>query len=71
MRSAELFLHDGLGRRNVRNGALRQRLWSDFSLYTVKVGLKQGSTQIAFDLVANLRSDFRPDVKNKILCHKP
>jgi hypothetical protein len=45
--------------------------WYPARLNTVKVGLEQGSTQIAFDLVANLRSEFWPDVKNKILRRKP
>jgi hypothetical protein len=33
----------------------------------MKVGLEQGSTQIAFDLLANLRSEFWPDVKKKLV----
>jgi hypothetical protein len=37
----------------------------------MKVGVEQGSTQIAFDLLANLRSEFWPDVKNKLLRRKP
>jgi hypothetical protein len=45
--------------------------WYPDRLNTVKVGLEQGSTQIAFDLLANLRSEFWPDVKNRILRRKP
>lgn len=41
--------------------------WYPDRLNTMKVGLEQGSTQIAFDLLANLRSEFWPDVKNKLL----
>jgi len=45
--------------------------WYPDRLNTMKVGLEQGSTQIAFDLLSNLRSEFWPDVKNKILRRKP
>jgi hypothetical protein len=45
--------------------------WYPDRLNNIKVGLEQGSTQIAFDVVANLRSEFWPDVKNKILRRKP
>jgi hypothetical protein len=45
--------------------------WYPDRLNTMKVGLEQGSTQIAFDLVANLRSEFWPDVKNKLMRRKP
>lgn len=45
--------------------------WYPGRLNSMKVGLEQGSTQIAFDLLANLRSEFWPDVKNKLLRRKP
>jgi hypothetical protein len=45
--------------------------WYPGRLNTVKQGLEQGSMQIAFDALANLRSEFWPDVKNKILRRKP
>jgi hypothetical protein len=33
----------------------------------MKLGMVQGSTQIGFDLLGNLGSEFWPDVKKKIL----
>jgi hypothetical protein len=45
--------------------------WYPARLNTVKVGLEQGSTQIAFDVLANLRSEFWPDVKNRLFRRKP
>jgi hypothetical protein len=45
--------------------------WYPGRLNTVKLGLEQGSTQIAFDVLANLRSEFWPDIKNKLLRRKP
>jgi hypothetical protein len=38
---------------------------------TVKLGLAEGSTQIGFDLLVNLSSEFWPDVKKKLLRRKP
>jgi hypothetical protein len=45
--------------------------WYPDRLNTVKLGLVQGSAQIGFDLLANLRSEFWPDIKKKLLHHKP
>ena len=45
--------------------------WYPDRVNTVKLGLSQGSTQIGFDLLANLGSEFWPDVKKKILRRKP
>jgi len=45
--------------------------WYPDRLNTVKEGLEQGSMQIAFDVAANLRNEFWPDVKNKFLRRKP
>ena len=45
--------------------------WYPGRLNTVKVGLSQGTMQIGFDLLANLGSEFWPDVKNKMLRRKP
>jgi hypothetical protein len=45
--------------------------WYPDRLNTMKVGLEQGSTQIAFDLLGNLRCEFWPDLKNKMLRRKP
>jgi hypothetical protein len=51
--------------------ALISNEWYPDRLNTMKVGLEQGSTQIAFDLLANLRSEFWPDVKKKLLRRRP
>ena len=45
--------------------------WYPARLNTVKLGLVQGSAQIGFDLLANLGSEFWPDVKKKVLRRKP
>jgi hypothetical protein len=45
--------------------------WYPDRLNPTKVGLEQGSAQIAFDLHVNFRSEFWIDVKNKILRRKP
>jgi hypothetical protein len=45
--------------------------WYPDRLNTVKPGLEQGSAQLGFDLLANLRSEFWPDVRNKLLRRKP
>jgi hypothetical protein len=44
--------------------------WYPDRVNTVKLGLEQGTTQIGFDLLANMGSEFWPDVKKKILRHK-
>jgi hypothetical protein len=43
--------------------------WYPDRLNTVKLGMAEGSTQIGFDLLANLGSEFWPDFKKKILRH--
>jgi hypothetical protein len=43
--------------------------WHPDRVNTVKVSMAQGSTQIGFDLLANLRSEFGPDLKKKMF-HK-
>jgi hypothetical protein len=45
--------------------------WYPDRLNTIKSGLVQGSAQIGFDVLGNLRSEFWPDVKNKMLHRKP
>jgi hypothetical protein len=45
--------------------------WYPDRLNTIKLGLLQGSTQIGFDLLGNLGSEFWPDIKKKILRRKP
>jgi hypothetical protein len=45
--------------------------WYTDRLNAMNVGLEQGSAQIAFDLRLDVRSEFWPDVKNKILHRKP
>jgi hypothetical protein len=52
--------------KRLRCGFLSNEWYPD-RLNTMKVGLEQGSTQIAFDLLANLRSEFWPDVKKKLV----
>jgi hypothetical protein len=44
--------------------------WYPDRVNTVKLGLEQGTTQIGFDLLANMGSEFWPDVKKKILRRK-
>jgi len=44
--------------------------WYPDRVNTIKLGLEQGTTQIGFDLLANMGSEFWPDVKKKILRHK-
>ena len=41
-----------------------------FEVAAKKLGLEQGTTQIGFDLLANMGSEFWPDVKKKILRRK-
>ncbi len=50
--------------------AFRSNEWYPERLNTMTVGLEQGSTQIAFGLLGNLRAEFWPDVKNEILRRK-
>jgi hypothetical protein len=52
-------------------GAFLSNDWYPDRLNTVKLGLAQGSAQIGFDLLGNLRSEFWPDIKKKILRRKP
>lgn len=52
-------------------GALLTNRWYPGRVDTVSRGLAQGSTQIGFDLLNNLASEFWPDVKKTILRRKP
>jgi|SRR5579859_2150366 len=45
--------------------------WYPDRVNTVKLGLVEGTTQIGFDLLANVGFEFWPDVKKKILRLKP
>ena len=45
--------------------------WYPDRVNTVKLGLTEGTTQIGFDLLANIGCEFWPDVKKKILRRKP
>jgi hypothetical protein len=45
--------------------------WYPERLNTVKLGFVQGTAQIGFDLLANARTEFWPDIKKKILRRKP
>jgi len=45
--------------------------WYPDRVNTVALGLSQGSTQLGFDLLSNLGSEFWPDIKRKFLHHKP
>ena len=45
--------------------------WYPDRLNTVKLGLAQGSTQIGFDLLANVGAEFWPDFKRNVLRRRP
>jgi hypothetical protein len=45
--------------------------WYPDRVNTVKLGLIEGTTQIGFDFLANIGSEFWPDVKRKIFRRKP
>jgi hypothetical protein len=45
--------------------------WCPDRLNTMGQGAKQGSLQLVFDFAGNLRSEFWPDVKRKLLHRKP
>jgi hypothetical protein len=45
--------------------------WYPDRLNTVKLGLAEGSTQLGWDLLQNLSSEFWPDVKKKLFHRKP
>jgi len=45
--------------------------WYPDRVNTVALGFSQGSTQLGFDLLSNLGSEFWPDLKRKLLRHKP
>jgi hypothetical protein len=45
--------------------------WYPDRVNTMALGLSQGSTQLAFDLLSNLGSEFWPDIKRKLLHRKP
>lgn len=45
--------------------------WYPDRVNTVALGFSQGSTQIGFDLLSNLGSEFWPDIKRKLLHRKP
>lgn len=44
--------------------------WYPDRVNTVALGLSQGSTQLGFDLLSNLGSEFWPDIKRKLVHHK-
>jgi len=45
--------------------------WYPDRVNTVALGFSQGSTQLGFDLLSNLGSEFWPDIKRKWLRRKP
>jgi len=45
--------------------------WYPDRVNTVKLGMVEGTTQIGFDLLANIGAEFWPDFKKKILRRKP
>jgi hypothetical protein len=53
------------------DATLSNEWWRPDRLKATNVGLEQSSAQIAFNLRLDLRSEFWPDVKNKIMHRKP
>lgn len=51
--------------------AFRSNEWHPDRVNTIKLSMAQGSTQIGFDLLANLGREFWPDIKKKILRGRP
>ncbi len=45
--------------------------WYPDRVNTVALGFSQGSTQLGFDLLSNLGSEFWPDIRRKVLRRKP
>jgi hypothetical protein len=45
--------------------------WYPDRVNTIALGFSQGSTQLGFDLLSNLGSEFWPDIKRKLLHRKP
>jgi len=45
--------------------------WYPDRVNTVKLDLLQGSTQMGFDLLANIGAEFWPDIRKKLLHRKP
>jgi hypothetical protein len=45
--------------------------WYPDRVNTIALGLSQGSTQLGFDLLSNLGSEFWPDIKRKLLRRGP
>ena len=45
--------------------------WYPDRVNTIALGFSQGSTQLGFDLLSNLGSEFWPDIKRKFLHRKP
>jgi hypothetical protein len=45
--------------------------WRPDRVNTVSLSLQQGTSQIGFDLLANMGAEFWPDVKHKMFRHKP
>jgi len=49
------------------SAAFLSNQWRPDRVNTVSLSLSQGSTQIGFDLLANLGSEFWPDIRSRIL----
>jgi len=45
--------------------------WYPDRVNTIALGLSQGTTQLGFDFLSNLGSEFWPDIKKKMLRRKP
>jgi hypothetical protein len=45
--------------------------WYPDRVNTIALGFSQGTTQLGFDLLSNLGSEFWPDIKRKLQRHKP